>query len=122
MNELWNIVITTISLVANIAFIYIVIELKKDKKNLVNNCKHFADDSKHYFTKFQEERAKHEFSKDDTLAKFLFKVIVQKQKMQIHEIDASFSTMTSLTVVQRMQIKNELLRLNWMESGEIKNG
>jgi hypothetical protein len=120
MNNLWIVIISLV--IFQMISVAMIRELKKDKKNLISNCKHFAEDSRHYYNKFQEERARQEFAKDDTLAKALYRTIIQRQKLQVHEIDASFSTMTSLSILQRMQIKNELLQLNWMEQGIVEKG
>jgi hypothetical protein len=66
--------------------------------------------------------AKQKFGNDDTLAKFLYRVIVQKLKMSTSEIDASLNSSENfkknkLSVVHRLQIKNVLLQLGWIEYG-----
>lgn len=104
-----------------IGLIPLVIIIQSKNKVIANMNKRISyleSELKDCDNRLQNERADKSFSKDDTLAKALNKVIVQHQKLSVNEIDASLKT-TPLTIVNRMTIKNRLLEIGWMEAGYI---
>jgi len=108
-----------------IVFVINIIKRNNKIKSLTELCNSYITDRSdkdfeiiHLRNSLNEERAKKEFAKDNTLALFLHRVIVLRIPLQVWEVDASLST-TSLKPLDRIYIKNRLMELKMMDHGYV---
>lgn len=83
--------------------------------------------SEQHYEMCKKEQAKNKFAKDNTLALALYRTCVQRLKLQVHEVDASLQTLSIFSdksrqaIIDRLAIKNRLLEIGWLETGQIGN-